>query len=308
MSKPAAVISDPNRRILKTDDLYLGRTRAGGIVPAFNNIYDVTIDFAGDRTSTLANHIKSTVLYEHDEPPGSYLSLFCSEALLPGSQFQTSSVDGLRQGLQQQYALYRRYPDINLTWYSQRDYFTNDVFNAWMEFITPPDIGGDVITLDQKLQKPNAGRRMRYPDSYKCNMEITSFSRDAASPSYITYHIRRAFPTNIVAAPLAYGKAELIKTTVSFAYETYYIGRQGSSANVTKANSNGIDLPFNAPIDIDGSDPLPRETTLGNEEPSRTILTPESGTSLDSKPLPPSATKPLPDVFNSPGERSLGTP
>ena len=304
MASRAEVINDPKRRILKTDDLYLGKTRAGGIVPAFNNIYDVTIDFSGDRTSTgaLRRHIKSTVLYETDEPPGSYLSLFCSEALLPGSQFQTSSVDGLRQGLQQQYALYRRYPDINLTWYSQRDYFTNDVFNAWMEFMSPPDFGQDMVTLDQKLKGSNAARRLRYPDQYKCNMEITSFSRDANNPSYITYHIRRAFPTNIIAAPLAYGKAELIKTTVSFAYETYYIGRQGSSANVTKANTSGIDLPFNPEIVIDGNDPLPRS----NEEPTRPGA--DAGTNLDSKPLPPAATKPLPDVFNSPGERSFGTP
>ena len=305
MASRAEVINDPKRRILKTDDLYLGKTRAGGIVPAFNNIYDVTIDFSGDRTSTgaLRRHIKSTVLYETDEPPGSYLSLFCSEALLPGSQFQTSSVDGLRQGLQQQYALYRRYPDINLTWYSQRDYFTNDVFNAWMEFMSPPDFGQDMVTLDQKLKGSNAARRLRYPDQYKCNMEITSFSRDANNPSYITYHIRRAFPTNIIAAPLAYGKAELIKTTVSFAYETYYIGRQGSSANVTKANSDGILLPLNPETVIDGTDgPLPRS----NEEPTRPGA--DAGTNLDSKPLPPAATKPLPDVFNSPGERSFGTP
>ena len=305
MSKPAAVISDPNRRILKTDDLYLGRTRAGGIVPAFNNIYDVTIDFAGDRTSTLANHIKSTVLYEHDEPPGSYLSLFCSEALLPGSQFQTSSVDGLRQGLQQQYALYRRYPDINLTWYSQRDYFTNDVFNAWMEFMSPPDFGKDTVNLDEKLKGSNPSRRLRYPDQYKCNMEITSFSRDASNPSYITYHIRRAFPTNIVASPLAYGKAELIKTTVTFVYETYYIGRQGSSAKDTKGNAGGIALPDQDTREFPRtSKPAEPNPVISNEQPLRT----DSGTNLDSVPLPPSATKPLPDVFNSPGERSFGTP
>ena len=263
-------------------------------MPAFNNIYDVTIDFSGDKTSTLRGHIKSTVLYETDEPPGSYLSLFCSEALLPGSQFQTSSVDGLRQGLQQQYALYRRYPDINLTWYSQRDYFTNDVFNAWMEFMSPPDFGKDTITLDEKLKGSNPSRRLRYPDQYKCNMEITSFSRDASNPSYITYHIRRAFPTNIIAAPLAYGKAELIKTTVSFAYETYYIGRQGSSANVTKANTNGIDLPFNPEIVIDGNDPLPRS----NEDPARPGA--DAGRNLDSEPLPPAANVELPDWFTTP--------
>jgi hypothetical protein len=240
MAKKALVISDNERRILKTEDLYLGRSRAGGIVPAFNNIYDVTIDF-GSPDGELLKHIKDSALYETSLPPGKYLSLFCSEALLPGSQIQTSKVDGLRQGLSQSYALYRRYPDINLTWYSQRDYFTNDVFNAWMEFISPPDFGTDKKSdLDTKLKQYNPSRRMRYPDSYKCDLTITSFNRERKNPSYITYHIRKAFPTNIIAAPLAYGKAELIKTTISFVYETYYIDRQGSDSGTTK-KTDGVE-------------------------------------------------------------------
>ena len=71
-------------------------------------------------------------------------------------------------------------------------------------------------------------------------MEITAFSKDTNDnfsklnptsrfntklPSSITYHIINAFPSSIVAAPLAYGRAELIKTTITFNYEQYFTQR-----------------------------------------------------------------------------------
>jgi hypothetical protein len=295
MAKKALVIAkeDGGRR-LKTEDLYLGNSRAGGIVPAFNNIYDVTIDFSSTQSGRdLEKHITSTAIFENDQPPGSYLSLFCSEALLPGSQLQTSKVDGLRQGLSQSYALYRRYPDINLTWYSQRDYFTNDVFNAWMEFISPPDFGGPEGNLETKLKQDNPGRRMRYPDSYKCNLEITSFNRALANPSYITYFIRKAFPTNIIAAPLAYGKAELIKTTVSFAYETYYIDRQGADAGATKNTDGSVSAPSPRGPAADPSDPSPLPPGTKPTKPATPAKLPESQ-NLDGYVSP---LGPMPDDF-----------
>ena len=81
---------------------------------------------------------------------------------------------------------------------------------------------------------------MKYPSTYKCDMEITAFSKDTNDnfsklnktsrfntklPSSITYHIINAFPSSIVAAPLAYGRAELIKTTITFNYEQYFTQR-----------------------------------------------------------------------------------
>ena len=71
-------------------------------------------------------------------------------------------------------------------------------------------------------------------------MEITAFSRDINDefaklnttnrfnnqlPSSITYKIQNVFPSSIVAAPLAYGRAELIKTTITFKYDQYFIDR-----------------------------------------------------------------------------------
>ena len=223
-------ISARDRMYLPTIELYRTVGKFGNIVPAFNNNYDVYINFNA-KGGQLASHIRSKFLYDmggHD--PGSMISLFCSEAVLPGSQIQVTEVDGLRQGVQQSFAVYRRFPEVILTWYSQKDYYTNDVFNSWMDFISPP----------ANLTEKASFRKLNYPDTYKCDIQITSFSKDTVDgterlltgnvfrqqiPSSITYFLSRAFPVSIVAAPLAYGRAELIKTTVTFKYDYYYTKR-----------------------------------------------------------------------------------
>ena len=220
-------INAQDRMYLPTVELYETTGKFGSIVPAFNNNYDVHINF---EPSELKGYIKEKALFDMSGDPGSMLALLCSEAVLPGSQMQFSEVDGLRQGVQQSFATYRRYPEVILTWYSQKDYYTNDVFNSWLDFISPPvDLG----------KKPSF-RKMNYPDEYKCAVEITAFSKDTTDsterlqdsnqfrtqmPSSITYYLERAFPVSIVAAPLAYGRAELVKTTITFKYDFFYTKR-----------------------------------------------------------------------------------
>ena len=215
------------RFYLPTINLTDPTTSFGNITPAFNNNYDVSINF--NKTSGLKKFIDKHGFYDQQDA-GTYLALFCSEAILPGSDVQVAQVDGLRQGISQKYATFRRFPDIILTYYSQTDYYTNDVFNAWMEYISP---------TSSRVEIP-AHRRMKYPDTYKCDMEITAFSKDTNDdfsklnttsrfnlklPSSITYKLRNIFPSNIVAAPLAYGRAELIKTTITFKYDQYFVDR-----------------------------------------------------------------------------------
>ena len=215
------------RFYLPTTELRYTPSKIGNIAPAFNNTYDVSINFNTPQ-SGLKAFIDGHGFYNQNDP-GSQLALFCSEAVLPGSDISTAQVDGLRQGVSQKYATYRRFPDILLTYYLQTDYYTNDVFNAWMEYISPTS-GRDIA----------AYKRMKYPKFYKCDMEITAFSRDINDefakliktnrfnnqlPSSITYKIQNAFPSNIVAAPLQYGRAELIKTTITFKYDQYFIDR-----------------------------------------------------------------------------------
>ena len=240
---------DPNtfrqgRHYLPTAELYETSTKFGNISPAISNNYDVTINFGN--ANSLRRFINGSGFYNERgglTNPGDYLGLFCSEAVLPGSQVQTASIDGLRQGVSQNYATFRRFPDVMLTWYSQKDYYTNDVFNAWVEFISPT----------RAFERGGEFKRMQYPKSYKVPIEITAFSKDTVNqssrlnrtskwnqqiPSSITYKLENAFPVNIVAAPLAYGKGELIKTTVTFKYDYYHIGR--TSRTGWKLNSSPI--------------------------------------------------------------------
>ena len=129
------------RFYLPTVELTDTSTKFGNITPAFNNNYDVMINF--NDSPGLKTFINQHGFYDQNggaNSPfhaGSYLALFCTEAVLPGSDIQTAQVDGLRQGISQKYATFRRFPDIILTYYLQTDYYTNDVFNAWMEFMSP---------------------------------------------------------------------------------------------------------------------------------------------------------------------------
>ena len=233
---------------MPTEELYRSRVANGGIAPAFNNIYDVSINF--ENSQNLSRYLSQSTLYDKQASPGQFLALYCSEALLPGSQIQTSQVDGLRQGVSQNYATFRRYPDINLTWYSQRDYYTNDIFNAWLEFISPTHLsrGGHGFNSTARINDAPSFRRLQYPREYKCPIEITAFSKEVHDKdkrleqsdnfdvafnrgNSITYYIQNAFPVNIIASPLAYGKSELIKTTVSFKYEYFYVDRTASNGN-----------------------------------------------------------------------------
>ena len=246
------------RHVLPTQDLYITRDKFGSNVPAYNNIYDVWINFASG--SGLVDFINQHEFYDRGgrgSSPGSALSLFCSEAVLPGSTIETAEVRGLKQGVVQNYATYRSYPDVTLTWYSQQDYYTNDIFNAWMEFISPTRIEGGKYGDSSRTRRNDAAsyRRMKYPSSYKCDMEITAFSKNLLEketrleekgspqfPSSITYYLQNLFPTNIVASPLAYGKSELVKTSVTFKYEYYYVDRTSRSGETFKVSDSGNNI------------------------------------------------------------------
>ena len=244
------------RFYLPTVELTDTSTKFGNITPAFNNNYDVMINF--NDSPGLKTFINQHGFYDQNggaNSPfhaGSYLALFCTEAVLPGSDIQTAQVDGLRQGISQKYATFRRFPDIILTYYLQTDYYTNDVFNAWMEFMSPASDRQD-----------NSFRRMKYPSTYKCDMEITAFSKDIKDdfsklnktsrfnnelPSSITYKLQNAFPSSIVAAPLAYGRAELIKTSITFKYDQYFIDRTSRKGAILRESDSGSTNKRDIPI------------------------------------------------------------
>ena len=234
---------------LPTELLHKTDTKFGNIVPAYNNSYDVYINFRGARG--LLSFINQHGFYDlnADEDLGDYLRLFCSEAVLPGSSMVAAEIPGLRQGIMTQVGVMRKMTDLTLTFFSQKDYYTNDVFNAWMEYISPTRLGSGRFgtSTRQRRNDKNSIRRLKYPDEYKCEIEITAFSNDIFQkserlddttiqsvqvPSSITYYVQNAFPINIVAAPLAYGDAQLIKTSIVFKFDNFFVDRTSRSGDV----------------------------------------------------------------------------
>ena len=245
---------DQNRQFLPTQELYEVVSKFGNITPAFNNNYDVSFNLSS-ASQQLKRYISDRSFYKDEKglaDAGQYLALFCSEAVLPGSRLDVFQRQGIRQGVNQKFAAYRQFPEMILTWYSQKDYYTNDVFNSWMEFISPN------IDINSS-GKYGSYRKLNYPKSYKVDMQVTAFSKDTTDrnnrltrhgafsqqqPSSITYHIVNAFPVNIVAAPLAYGRAELVKTTITFAYDMYDILRTSRIGGGVASTPQGIMPPI----------------------------------------------------------------
>tara|TARA_B100000945_G_scaffold321542_1_gene336798 strand:- start:7934 stop:8881 length:948 start_codon:yes stop_codon:yes gene_type:complete len=301
-----AQIADVLRRQkqhLPTEMLYRTDTKFGNIVPAYNNSYDVFINFSS--AAGLLNFINQHGFYDqsNEAEPGDYLRLFCSEAVLPGSSLRTTEVPGQRQGIMSQMALMRNMTDLTLTFFSQKDYYTNDVFNAWMEY-TQPTRNGNGVFGDSTRERRNAQsayRRAKYPVFYKCEIEITAFSNDIFNegrrlegqqrfpiintPSSITYYIQNAFPVNIVAAPLAYGNAQLIKTTIAFKFDNFFIDRTSRVGGILSISDrppiNRRGANISVPEDLKSTTLKPFNLTSDEASTSNTSDSTESASGWD---------------------------
>ena len=65
-------------------------------------------------------------------------------------------------------------------------------------------------------------RRMRYPDSYKCNtMYINKFEKNYKRT--LRYRFVNVFPRNIDPISVSYGAADILKVNVTFNYDRYIV-------------------------------------------------------------------------------------
>jgi hypothetical protein len=154
--------------------------------------------------------------------------LLCSEASLPGTSLATAEVKDNFMGISQEFAHTRLYTDFDFTFYVDSDYNNLRFFEGWIDFISS---GSEILGPigDGALpSKSNYYRRMRYPDSYKCQtISITKFEKNFGPR--MTYSFMNAFPKLISAVPVSYGGADVLKVSVSFNYDRYVIGNNGFS-------------------------------------------------------------------------------
>ena len=168
--------------------------------------------------------------------------ILCSEASLPASSLATAEVKDNFMGIPQEFAHTRLYTDIDFTFYVDKDYTNLRILEGWMDYIS----SGSDNEINELSE--NYYRRMRYPETYKVqSMFISKFEKDYKQQ--LDYQFINAFPKSIVAIPVSYGSADILKVTVSFNYDRYIINPKG---RIRQNPAGGFD-PFpridNSPVD-----------------------------------------------------------
>ena len=142
--------------------------------------------------------------------------ILCDSASLPTTAYATAEVRDNFMGVPQQYAHTRIYTDLDFSFYVDEDYNLLKIFEGWLEYISS---GANTSTLQDDRAY---FRRMRYPDSYKCDtMYINKFEKNFKKT--MRYRFVNVFPKAMSAVPVAYGPADILKVNVSFNFDRYIV-------------------------------------------------------------------------------------
>ena len=180
--------------------------------PALTNLYQVDIDLDNRTLFSAINQLTGVRQDWFIRNVG----IACYDATLPTSSLATAEVKDNFQGINQQFAHTRFYTDSSFSFYIDKDYRVLLFFEAWMDYISN---GANVSENDKRFY-----RRFRYPNTYKCDgLQITKFDKNLDKK--ITYQFKNAFPKSIQSIPVSYGTADLLKVSVTFAYDRYILIR-----------------------------------------------------------------------------------
>ena len=142
--------------------------------------------------------------------------ILCDSASLPTTAYATAEVRDNFMGVPQQYAHTRIYNDLDFSFYVDEEYTLLKIFEGWMEYISS---GANASTFQDDRAY---FRRMRYPDSYKCDtMYINKFEKNFKKT--LRYRFVNVFPKAMSSVPVAYGPAELLKVSISFNFDRYIV-------------------------------------------------------------------------------------
>lgn len=202
---------------------------------SFDTLYQVTFPAANYNNWLSGSNIYSAGSLNEGFRLFEKVGLLCVGAELPGTQYQTQQVVGDRQGLIETFPTMRSYPPLNLTFYVDSNHVVIKMFELWMNYINP---------INSISKRDNVYSRMRYPDSYKDFIKIIKFEKDTGlsnefmegqgmakgnvdefryKSSMINYEFTNAWPINMSQMPVAYEKTNVLKVTVTFQYDRYYV-------------------------------------------------------------------------------------
>ena len=156
--------------------------------------------------------------------------LLCSNAVLPGSANAIANIRGNYTGVVENMVHARLFTEIVLEFYVDREYKTLKFFEHWIEFIANGS-GEDQSRKDYYF-------RMEYPDDYKTyGAKLIKFDRDYKEE--MQYNFYGFFPRNFSNTPVKYEGSEVLKASVSMAFDRYSAGKY-SSYNRYRGNYNNI--------------------------------------------------------------------
>jgi hypothetical protein len=172
------------------------------------------------------------------------LSLACSEASLPGSSLSTIDIDNDFPGVSEKHVYRRLYDDrADFTFYvSSEDYYAIKFFEAWIGYTVNEQYGDK-----NNANSSTYNYRVNYPsDYYAKSLSITKFERDLNEPgsTQLKYNFVNAFPISINSMPVSYDTSSLLKCTVSYSYQRYWIEEfLGAITNNSQTNPNSPGNP-----------------------------------------------------------------
>jgi hypothetical protein len=251
---------------IKSEDLHLSIPNASPIFSklAISTQFKVSLDLVrrsqvGDNVS-LYEYLTNCGLFVDTNSTSQKYDFLCSQASLPGSNFNISEEMGSRQGMTERFASRRIYNEFDLTFYIDNDYNVLRMFEEWMNFINPVYDGtrgrydGNESSQLNAYQDRNTYSRFRYPDDYRRKIQITKFERDfLQNPNdrnntfknmpLLTYHFIDTFPVNLNAVQMSYDGSTFLQVTVTFTYLRHTIEKHGNvqqSVRERLANTNQL--------------------------------------------------------------------
>lgn len=251
---------------IKSEDLYLSIPNASPIFSklAISTQFKVSLDLVrrtqvGENVG-LYEYLTNCGLFVDTNSTSQKYDFLCSQASLPGSNFNISEEMGSRQGMTERFASRRIYNEFDLTFYIDSDYNVLRMFEEWMNYINPVYDGtvgrydGGVSSQLNAYQDRNTYSRFRYPDDYRRKIQITKFERDfLKNPNdknntfknmpLLTYHFIDTFPVNLNAVPMSYEGSTFLQVTVAFTYLRHTIEKHGNvqqSVRERLANTNQL--------------------------------------------------------------------
>jgi len=182
------------------------------------------------------------------------LSFLCNSASLPGSSFSTTENLQDYYGISQKFAYRRDFDDLTLDFYVDAKYQTLKFFEQWMDYIASP--GDYSVVTNSGPESDISFYRFKYPKEgtgYKCRIDLHKFDKDyervdnvslTGTKNDILYTFVNAFPISLSSIPVSYDGSDVMKCSVTFTYDRYFVNRgskpvQSDSASSPAPTSSG---------------------------------------------------------------------